>query len=120
MAVNFLGSCGGALMWHGLGLFSRDRTLSENTAESGHATCGYLALLIIGLFCLVWPYSYYTGWVELPLWPAIVLIATPVCFGLYQDSFINEWRHGIHAVSIVSCCLLLYPVLPHVTQITFY
>ena len=121
MTVNFLGACGGALIWHGLHLFRRK--VVPAPAPSGGASTAtllYLFCLLTGVIGYVWPYSYYTGMKELPLWPAMILIGTMVYFSIYDVTFNPRWQHGVRMLSSASFSLLIYFVLANVAKITFY
>lgn len=121
IVVNTMGSCGGALIWHGLNIFSRDIPVSaNNNITSTKVSLIYLAWITISIICFIWPQVFYIGTKGLPLWPATMLIGTAVFFSLYKTWFIKNWKHGITAISTASITLVFYVILTNVTHITFY
>ena len=119
MSINLLGSSGGALLWSGFNLFSKNNRDHVPTSGTRIALC-YLLALVTGVIFLVWPISWYTGDTQLPIWPSIILTATTVFFSYYEEDFPEQWKHGIRAVSIAAFSLLIYPVLSHATKLSFY
>lgn len=121
MAVNAMGAGGGALIWHGLNLFTRDMMdaeISETKREAPGIV--YLCWLVLSTICFIWPCTFYTGGSELPFWPVIMLVAGIFFYCVFVDSFLSSTRHGINAVSLVAYSLILYCLLSNVTEITFY
>lgn len=118
MSVNALGSCGGALIWHGLGLFSlqNGRAEKERTITVSFT---YLFCLAVSTLALVLPLMAYKGF-SLPLWPAVPLFATMVYFCSYREEFTSTWQHGILAVSIGAFCLGIYPFIPEFLPYSFF
>jgi hypothetical protein len=119
MAVNIAASIGGALLWHGLDLFSRPESGAAGQDLPASPALCYLAWLLSSVFALAWPLQYYRD-VNLPLWPAMPLAAALVFCGFYAPRFPHRWRHGIIAASILSFSLFPYLLLTHAAKISFH
>lgn len=121
MCVNTLGSCGGALIWHGLGLFkSRPQTLMHDKMPDTTLSLLYLACLLTSVLALVIPMMLYKGGTSVPLWPSMILFGSVVFYCALMDRFDHVWRHGITAISSVAFGLLFYSVIPRVSSYVFF
>jgi hypothetical protein len=121
MAVNGLGALGGALIWHGTGLFSRSRgTWSEPDKDvSSTVECLYLGWLVFSIVALVVPLFFFRGF-ALVLWPSLPLLGTMVFFTIYLRRFGCTSLHGIVALSAATGTLAVYPLLGRLSSILFY
>lgn len=121
MVVNTLGSCGGALIWHSLALFtSRRDTWTEKKKSKSTLTILYLVCLLLSVLALITPMMLFKGDPFIPLWPYMILFGSVVFYCAFIDQFKPEWRYGITAVSAAAFCLLLYSAVPRVSTYTFF
>jgi Na+-transporting NADH:ubiquinone oxidoreductase subunit NqrE len=120
MVVNSMGAGGGALIWHGLGLFSGNLQGPDNNETTRPAEIIYLGWLTLSTICFIWPCSFYTGGSGLPFWPAIMLVAGTFFYSVYADSFPPSIRHGITMVSFGTFALIFYSPLSNVTNTIFF
>lgn len=120
MTVNSLGAWGGALIWHGMGVFSNTaKPLVKTVQFRLQSSSLYIFWLLAGVAALITPLVWYRG-LDLPLWPAMPLFAAVVLYSLYENRFPGTWKHGITSVSVLSFSLILYPALTHVATLSFY
>lgn len=117
--VNTLGSCGGAMIWHGFQLFQKPWT---NRAASSIAETRVLFLYIfwltMSIVAFIWPLAYYRS-LAIPLWPASPLIGSLLFFFIYADRF-KSVSHGIRVVSLTSFTCAVYPLISHSNDVIFY
>lgn len=120
MAVNSLAGFGGACLWHGLHLFTRETLhVPRKNDVRGRLTAVYVGWLLICVLAFILPLVLYRGG-YIPCWPAMPLIGTIVLFSLYGDHFRDSWKHGVRALSAVSFALILYPVINNAKAFIFY
>ncbi|WP_163338278.1 VanZ family protein [Desulfopila sp. IMCC35008] len=121
MSVNTLGAWGGALIWHGLGIFSLPpQTASSEKGTGTTVSLLYLLCLLTGVLALVIPMMFYKASHFIPLWPSMILFGSLVFYSSYVDQFRHDWKHGITAVSGTAFCLLFYVAVPRVSAYTFF
>lgn len=121
MTVNGFGALGGALIWHGAGLFStpeQTRGVADNEASPA-AERIYLGWLVFSLGALIVPLFFFRGF-ALPLWPSLPLFGAMVFFAIYLPRFSPASLHGLGALSAAAGALVIYPLLGQVAGIAFY
>lgn len=120
ITVNFLGGWGGALIWHGLGLFLRPVHPRFSPGRHGTVT-GFLftACLLFSVAALAFPAAFFRGSI-LPIWTVLPLVGMTVFYSLYENEFPAPWKHGITALSCISLPAMLYPVITHAGPFLFY
>lgn len=117
MLVNMVAGFGGALFWHGLGLFRQPTETTGSTEWRMHQLL-YLLWLILAVFAMIVPIAAYLHH-ALPYWPGLPLLSTTVfwcCFGRGDRS---EVGHGLTILSLACLLFLLYPVMVNMLQIPF-
>jgi hypothetical protein len=119
MAVNSLAGCGGAFIWHGLQLYTRETSSLPKNGNGNRLTIYYVGWLVTGILAFILPLVLYRGG-SLPYWPAMPLAGAIVLFSLYADQFMMPWKHGVGALSAVSFALILYPIITYGKAFSFY
>ncbi len=112
MAVNGLGALGGALIWHGTGLFGTPRKTRTNADQKASSVVErlYLGWLCFSVFALIVPLFFLRG-LALPLWPSLPLLGAMVFFTVYLQRFSSKSLHGLGALSAATGALVIYPLL---------
>lgn len=121
MAVNGLGALGGALIWHGTGLFSSSRETRADPGKEDSAAVErlYLGWLVFSISALIVPLFFFRGF-AMALWPSLPLLGTMVFFTLYLRRFDSASLHGLVALSAATGTLVIYPLLGRFSSILFY
>ncbi len=120
MAVNGVAAAGGGIVWHGLSIFTENRTTTTSSLQK--TSCIhilYLTWLLLAVLGLIIPLYYYRSQL-IPAWPSLPLFAGLVfyCSLLRNDN--TEWSHGIKTVSLCAFSLLFYPIIAAMTKLVFY
>jgi len=115
MMVNGVAGVGGALIWHGFNLFSRD--LENSQHSRGESTIHFVYLIVLSLTLLIFPAQLHSfPSPAIPLWPCLSLLAV---FSFYFFRIRNDgsaWSHGLMVTSYSSFLLLFYPLLAVLMQ----
>lgn len=118
--VNTLGGCGGALIWHGFGLFVRTTpAIDHKSSISPFTALSYIAWLFLSIVAFIYPLYYYRGNIP-PSWPAFPLAAAMVFVVLQHHYFPTHWKHGMLAISSGAFLLVLYPAAIRTAEFIFF
>jgi VanZ family protein len=119
MLVNGISGAGGAFIWHGLHLFTRNCRVGSDVQSGTILHHLYLSWLVISVLAFIVPLTGYL-YNFMPLWLILPLAASTVfwsCFLLTDNSHL---RHGVSVLSYASFILLIYPAAVNGLQIPFH
>ena len=117
MTVNALGSLGGGLVWHGLGLFAPAG--DSGGPASGRTDRLFLCWLLAAVLMCVVPASFFKGR-PLQWWTVLPLLGMLAYFLLYRSRFTAAASHGIDALAAAAGALAVYPLLAGLPGMVFF